>query len=446
MSNPIAPPMNGDDQLQRSNIHVKPELKERVNILNQRAKESLNLKHQEEKERDTSLMTQNCHTPTDVSQQSKISRGTNDIRRPEVSNGETLRQPKNVVPDISKLQVSSPPTENPESDVKSVSHDILQKQDKPIKAPQLNKSTASQKSSIVYKEVEKELACQKTSFLSKDKFTQVINMVISGKGECWAQKLEDEAEFTQMMRELGAEQDSMSREKAPKVTPVIGGLIACQYYEIWHRASIVSLNPLVVHYMDYGNDEVLANDDIRPLGTFEKIPPYARKIRVLNAKGTKYELLKESEQLSVKEISEDADGVFLVVTPDLEGESPFQCFKSRADSQNGPSSQNEESPQDKRESKEPRSQSSTKAPSHDSNKEQGKKTDEALEKVSPTPTGCVIDHLKAKDSGMMEIHTPLKKDMYSVTIVPQKLHDYYEKVVMEVPAKCIEKAKTTNYQ
>ncbi|XP_033208088.1 uncharacterized protein LOC117167339 [Belonocnema kinseyi] len=452
ISNPISPTMNGDDQLQRSNIHVKPELKERVNILNQRAKESLNLKQQEEKERDTSLKTQNSRTPTDVSQQSKISRGTNDIRKPEVSNGETLRQPKNVAPDISKLQLSSPPKQIPESDVNNVTQDIPQKQEKPAEAPQQNKSTESQKSSIAYKEIEKELACPKKSFLSKDKFTQVVNMVISGNGECWVQKLEDEAEFTQMMRELGAEQNAVSREKAPKVIPVIGGLIACQYYEIWHRASIVSLNPLVVHYMDYGNNEVLANDDIRPLGTFEKVPPYARKIRVLNAKGTKYELLKESEQLSVKVISEDADGVFLVVTPDLEGESPFQPFKCGAGSQNVPSSQNrlssenEQCTQDKRESKEPRSQSSTKTSSHDFNKEHDNKTDEALKKVLSTPTGSVIDHLKANDCGMMEIHTPLKNDTYSVTIVPQKFHDYYEKVVIEVPAKCIEKAKTTNYQ
>lgn len=161
--------MSVEDQLQRSSNAVKPELKERVSILNQKANEALNLKQQEEKGRDSPLKTPISHAPNDVSQRSIISSRTNDIRRPEVSNVETLGQPKNTVPDILKLQVCSPPKESPESDVNNLSHDILQKQEKPTEAPQQIKSPGFPKSSIDYREVEEELAFQKKSFLSKVK-------------------------------------------------------------------------------------------------------------------------------------------------------------------------------------------------------------------------------------------------------------------------------------
>ena len=431
--------MNGDDQLQRSNIRVKPELKERVNILNQRAKETQSLKQQlDEKERDTSL-----RTPNDISShQGKINNDTNDIGRPVFPNGETPRQTKNDVPDISKLQISSssPLSDNVESKEKSVSRNILQEQESPIEAPRQNKSPGlTQKSSADYKKVEESLAFQTNkSFLSKDMFTQVVVVLNLGKGEYWTQKVESEAAFAKMMRDLGEEQGSIPPEKAPKLKPVIGDLVACQFFNIWHRASIVSLDPLTVHYIDYGNDEVLTQNDIRPLGTFAEIPRYARKIRVLNAKGTKYEHLGENEKFSVKLISEDADGVLSVVTPDLEGDSPFQPFKSS--SQNGSSSSPKgPSPPDRTEP--------PTSPRDSSKGQQGPKSNEAIKKDSPTPTGSVIDNLEIKDLGVMEIHTLLRKNAYSVTIVPNKFYEYYKKVLMELPAKCITKAKTTdNYQ
>ncbi|XP_033208839.1 uncharacterized protein LOC117167777 [Belonocnema kinseyi] len=167
--NPISPTMNVKDQLPRSSNPVKPELKERVNIVNKMKKEAFSLKQQEDKGRDSPLTTQNSRALNNVSQRSIISSRTNDVRRLESSNVESLRQSKNNVPDISKLQLSSPAKQIPEFDVNNVSQDIPQKQEKPTEASQQNKSTGFPKSSIDYRKVEEELAFQKKSFLSKEK-------------------------------------------------------------------------------------------------------------------------------------------------------------------------------------------------------------------------------------------------------------------------------------
>ena len=384
-------------------------MRERVNILNQRAKESLILKQQTDKEKkDMSLKTSN-----DVQQETKcLDREINNIRVSEMYGMKYSKCSQSLQQQV-------------DFDESKASIDFSQNHGKAREK--------SQKSLSDHERAEEELAFQKNTFLTKKKFTKVVVTAPLGIGEAWVQRDEDTDEFTTMMTVL------KNSPSAPTVKPIVGNLIACKFYDIWHRASVVSLNPLTVHYIDYGNDEILQNNDIRELGTLEKIPRYARKISIKNAKGTRYEKLKEDDQLDVKMVSVNSEGVFEVITPEQEGMNPFEPFSNPHNglgSQHGPNFENQQNSQERNK----QIFAETSQPGY--SKEVISQTSEDL----PTPTGSIIHNLEPEYEGMLEFHALLSKNTYSVTLVPKKFLKFYERLLNEIPAKCAELAKSKNYQ
>lgn len=405
------------------------ELKERVTMLNQKARERSDVPLRAPHSR---VLEAEQETPAVPSHQERQLRaphqenpvGTSPQRSPLRKPMQEPSHQENHVEVPQEIPVQTPP-----------------QREKPIEVPQ--PKSAPHKPRIDYEKVEEDLAFQKKSFLSKDKFTEVEIMVPLKDASYWVQRSEDVKEFAALMSNL-----EKATENAPKAKPVVGSLIACRYCHIWHRASIVSVDPLIVHYIDYGNDETLENDDIRTLGSFENIPRLARQICIQKGQGTIFDGLSENCKLKVKMISEDAEGVITVITPDQEIEDPVKPLSSSqsgSGSRKGPGShhsQNGPSPQ-KKDSESPRDISSPKNPPPVTNGHAAEAVDDEDDLV---PTGSVLDNLDPKDEGALEFHTHLGKNKYTGTIVPEKLNLFYQKILCQVPKMCEIVSRSKSYQ
>lgn len=317
----------------------------------------------------------------------------------------------------------------------------------------LNSRDQEQEASNLEQELKQKLKIQKPDvkdedfnfqkqFLKKDKFISVEVMSVITNCEYYIQRSEDADKFINLMNDL------KTSNLAPIAELIVGSLVACKFYDIWHRAMILSVDPLTVHLIDYGVDQILKDNDIRDLGRLKNIPRFSRQIFIQNR--TEDEPLKENEQLLVKLISENENGILMVVIPQVEKASSVKSGRSsqnRRDSQSSHKSANnkiESSPKKQDKVEESRSHSHVKSPAGSSKGEKRQAFVAASEEPS-CPTGSIIDHLEAKDEGAIEIHTQLGKNTFSITIIPHKLSKYYEKVLVDLPISCKAMARTQNY-
>jgi len=105
--------------------------------------------------------------------------------------------------------------------------------------------------------------------------------------------------------------------------PIIGNIYGVLYEKIWHRAMIISLNPVMVHFIDFGNDEILEKDaDIKHIGDLYKIPKFAKKIQLTPAAIEKYKNLQYGDKIFIRMLSMNTDGTIIVeVQKQLENSS-----------------------------------------------------------------------------------------------------------------------------
>lgn len=162
--------------------------------------------------------------------------------------------------------------------------------------------------------IDEDIAFQKSTFLSKVKFTDVEIVVTLGNYEYWVHKVEEKEALRNLMIDL-----RNVASKSRNVQPIVGNIYGVLYEDIWHRAKIISLNPIKVHYIDYGNDELLKKDaDIRDIRPLTKIPKFARKIRLMKTTSSMYKDLSEDNELSVRMLSVNAEEIILVEVQELE--------------------------------------------------------------------------------------------------------------------------------
>lgn len=354
--------------------------------------------------------SQRLTTPRNIGQQDKFSKHV-----PEHNLDEELKQ---------KLSV--------QSETIKVSEALSAKdEEKPARKAG---STSSKKSHA--EKMEEGIYFQK-SFLREDKFTLVEIMVMLPNCEYWVQRTEDAENFRNLMNEL-KDSDSM-----PKVDLVVDSLVACKFYDIWHRALILSVDPLTVSFIDYGLDKEVKEVDIRSLvQKVKNVPRFSRKIFIQNGKGTRYESLKENDELSVKLIHENDEGLLTVIAPEVEKASSLKSngreSSKRRDSQ---SSRKSTSPRKgKNESEAPQSHKYVKSPA--GSNRGGKKQ---VPKELPCPTGDILDHLQAKDKGHIELHNHVGENKFSVTLIFDRFVKYSQKILVDIPKYCNEMAKSQSY-
>lgn len=153
-----------------------------------------------------------------------------------------------------------------------------------------------------------DLAFYKDMYLSKTEFTEVEISIPLSNNEYWAHKKQDSEARTNLMMEL----QDVAR-KSRNVQPIIGDIYAVLYETLWHRVMVISLNPVKVHFIDFGNDEILQKGaEIKDISDMTKIPNFARKIRLSPAASERYKNLKYGEKIFVRMLSMDAEKTIVV--------------------------------------------------------------------------------------------------------------------------------------
>lgn len=169
-------------------------------------------------------------------------------------------------------------------------------------------NTSRQESSTSYDNSMNDVDFYKDTHLSKTKFTMVEIILQLNNGEYWICKVENKVARIDLMQKL---QDVANKSR--NVQPTIGEVYGVLYDTIWHRAMVTSLNPVKIHFIDFGNDAILKKDDeIRNIGSLVKAPKFARKIRLTQGTSDKYRNLQEGDQISVRMLSMDSEKTIIV--------------------------------------------------------------------------------------------------------------------------------------
>ncbi|XP_076295850.1 vreteno [Lasioglossum baleicum] len=283
--------------------------------------------------------------------------------------------------------------------------------------------------------MEKAIAFPKQMFLSKSEFTDVKVIVTSGR-EYWVQKVEDNDDIVVLMTSL---QDTA--EEMKKVKPVVGELYAVQYESIWHRAIVKSLDPLTVHYVDFGNDEVVNTNDFRKIPQLIDIPRYAAKIRLSEKGFEKHKTLAYEDIISVKMISIDTNKVINV---EVQGENDTATVQCKNNGIAVPEVQNSALQVQKSVSED----SSAVLKALKSVKSLGLANDDTSKKTATTPKKpeSIVNILSVGDSGGIVIHAELSNHVYSITLLSADTASNYEKLSQQLTDACEQAGRNSNYR
>ncbi|XP_025269700.1 uncharacterized protein LOC105254637 isoform X2 [Camponotus floridanus] len=213
---------------------------------------------------------------------------------------------RKTIPDKEKSDNSNLRNKNYNSD-RSYQKNELQIDKKPTTIYNDRENGLGSNSSSSNTMVDEELIFCKDTYLSKTEFTEVKILISLDNDEYWVVTLKDSDTRTNLMTKL---QDVAGKTR--NVQPIIDGVYAVLFGGIWHRAVIISLNPVKVHYLDYGYDETLKQDaEIRGIPRdMIKIPPLARKIRLTPA--ARYKNFRYDDIIFVKMLSIDAHKTIIV--------------------------------------------------------------------------------------------------------------------------------------
>ncbi|XP_018372294.1 PREDICTED: uncharacterized protein LOC108767096 isoform X2 [Trachymyrmex cornetzi] len=156
--------------------------------------------------------------------------------------------------------------------------------------------------------VNNDLAFYKDTQLSKTKFITVEVIIPLDNNEYWIYKLEDTDARTDLMTKL---QDIATKSR--HMQPVIGEVYGVLYESVWQRAMVASLNPTKVHFIDFGNYEILGkSSEIKDIGDLIKFPKFARKIRLMQGTSNKYKILQRGEKISVRMLTLNSEKTIIV--------------------------------------------------------------------------------------------------------------------------------------
>jgi len=191
-----------------------------------------------------------------------------------------------------------------------------------------DKNNANRQSSASFSNSDN-MIFQNDTYLSKMKFTNVNIIMPLDNDEYWIYKTEDVDARRNLMTKL-----QNIAEKSRNVQPIVGNIYGVQYKTIWYRAMVISLNPVKVHFIDFGKDETLKKDsDIKDIQDISKSPRFARKIHLTQPMNNKYKNLQRGDKISVKMISTSPDKIITVEMQE-QSEDLSVCIMENASSLN----------------------------------------------------------------------------------------------------------------
>ena len=267
--------------------------------------------------------------------------------------------------------------------------------------------------------MENDISFSKNTFLSKTKFQDVI-IIIKENREYWIQKVEDQKCIRDLMTEI---QDEV--KKGQKVEPIVGNIYAVKYENVWHRAIITCLNPVKVHYIDYGNDEFVETNDFRKIDKYVEIPRLCAKIRLSQKAYEKYKDLKYEDVISVKMISVDSNNVINV---EVKNENDILTSEIiQTDNNSKLNTSTVVKVDDK----------TVISPEISNN-------DKAL--ISSNKIKNIVNTLTVGEIGILEIHAEIKNNTYSITLLPNNAVPDYEKLLINLPKVCVQAEECSNHR
>ncbi|KAK7866486.1 hypothetical protein R5R35_014352 [Gryllus longicercus] len=143
--------------------------------------------------------------------------------------------------------------------------------------------------------------------LLPDTFTNVSIQVVVDSDQYWVVLSSNMCAIASMSNAM----ESASTERAPVQ---LGAYCMARYQDMWFRAKITSVHPtLKVFFIDFGNEEIVTSEEIKILpDAVKKMPAQAVQIKLAPGTSQKYQMLKENEDLSVKRVHQNKDGIVIV--------------------------------------------------------------------------------------------------------------------------------------
>ncbi|XP_046996288.1 uncharacterized protein LOC124612253 isoform X1 [Schistocerca americana] len=153
--------------------------------------------------------------------------------------------------------------------------------------------------------------------IKSDCYTKVKIVLKIDSRQYMVHKAENEEKIIQLLQFLQSEGNT------DPCTPEVGKLCVASYEGIWYRAEIIQVVPEIrVFYVDYGNEEACAADELRSLPKeASELPAQAIKIKLAEGTSKKFEDLSEDNEIMVKSFRKDDCGVTIVM---VEGENYSQ--------------------------------------------------------------------------------------------------------------------------
>lgn len=292
------------------------------------------------------------------------------------------------------------------------------------KAPYNQKETTinkqEQRPSVSIVATDEGLDFRKDTYLSKTDFKDVEIIVPLDNNEYWIYKVEDTNARNDLMTKL---QDVA--KNSHNVQPMIGDVYGVLHETVWRRAMIVSLNPLRVHFIDSGKDEVLEkNTEIRDIQNLVNVPRFARKIRI-EAMNTKCKNLLHGDKISVKMLSMDAE----IMAVEMEKQTDNVATRIK-DSPRLSNTNN----------------STVKAPQENTTgKTPATQLYNILDSFANLLTENAVSELTV--SGIIQIFDCIQKNVYTATLIPDNFTNNMDKIINYLPAVCQKMVETTsNYK
>ncbi|XP_032669551.1 uncharacterized protein LOC116843316 isoform X1 [Odontomachus brunneus] len=280
-----------------------------------------------------------------------------------------------------------------------------------------------QKLSVSIVATDEGLDFRKDTYLSKTNFKDVEIIVPLDNNEYWVYKVED----TNARNDLTTKLQDVAKN-SHNVQPVIGDVYGVLYKTIWHRAMIVSLNPLRVHFIDSGKDEILEkNTEIRDIQNLTNVPRFARKIRVedMNAKN-----LLHGDKISVKMLSMDAEKTMAVEIKEL-SDNVATCAIKDSPRLSNPNNSTVKAPQE--------------ISSPNTRETPATQLCNILDSFADLLTENAVPELTI--SGIIQIFECMQKNIYTATLIPDDFTNNMDKIINYLPEVCKKMTEaTSNYK
>jgi len=276
--------------------------------------------------------------------------------------------------------------------------------------------------------VTNDLAFYKDTNLSKTKFTTVEVIIPLDNGEYWVYKLEDANARMNLMIKL---QDIINKSR--NVQPIIGEVYGVMYETLWYRAMVTSLNPTKVHFIDFGNDEILEkNVEIKDIGDLIKSPKFARKIRLTQGTSDKYRNLQQGEKISVRMLSINSEKTIIVEVEEEQNSTTVKNLSSHTTESVSNNAVKNFMPQENSKATNKNTEVSTiQVPS-------------ILDALADLLTEKAVSELQIE--GFIQIYEATQKNVYNATFGPQVYRTEMEMIFNDLQEECTKIQTSADYK